>query len=182
MKTEPIIESGMEFGGFETSELFHIEKSQIYKKFAGGIKTVEFILKYNENCIFFLEAKESCPNADNRMESEEKNRKFEEYYSSITNKFIDSLQVYLAAILGRCEDASEIGSKLKGIKSLKGVELKFVLVIKNAVDMEWLAGPTAELNNRLLKIIKIWGAKVVVLNEELAIKYKLISRNNRLHG
>ena len=174
MKTEPIIESGMEFGGFETSELFHIETSQIYNKRKGVIKTVEFILKYNESSILFLEAKKSCPNADNRMESEEKTKKFEDYYSSITEKFIDSLQVYLAAILGRCEDDSEIGSKLKCIRSLKDIELKFVLVIKNAVDIGWLAGPTAELNNRLLKVIKIWNAKVIVLNEELAIKYNLI--------
>ena len=47
--------------------------------------------KFDENSIVFLEAKKSCSNAANRYESEEKEQKFEEYYSSITEKFIASL-------------------------------------------------------------------------------------------
>ena len=42
--------------------LFHIEESRIISKILDtGIKTVEFILKYSENSIVFLEAKKSCP-------------------------------------------------------------------------------------------------------------------------
>ena len=73
----------MNFGKFNETDLFHIENSKIYKDLGSGIKTVEFVLKYDENSIVFLEAKKSCPNAANRYESEEKEEKFEEYYSCL---------------------------------------------------------------------------------------------------
>ena len=91
----------MNFGKYDEKDLFHIETSEIYKKLGDGIPTVEFILKYNGNNIVFLEAKKSCPNVANRYESKEKELKFEEYYGSITEKFISSLQIYLAAIMNR---------------------------------------------------------------------------------
>ena len=72
----------MNFGKFDETDLFHIENSKIYKDLGLRIKTVEFILKYDENSIVFLEAKKSCPNVANRYEAEEKEQKFEEYYSS----------------------------------------------------------------------------------------------------
>lgn len=164
----------MNFGKFDESELFHIEDSNIYQNLGSGIKTVEFILRQNENSIIFLEAKKSCPNAANRHESEKKEEKFEEYYSSISEKFVESLQIYLAAILDRFQDVSEIGDNLKSVCSLKDIQLKFILVIKNAADVAWLAGPRAELENRLSQIRKIWDVKIVVLNEELAGKYNLL--------
>lgn len=70
-----ITESEMNFGKFDETNLFHIENSKIYKDLGLGIKTVEFILKYDENSIVFLEAKKSCPNVANRYESEEKEQK-----------------------------------------------------------------------------------------------------------
>lgn len=103
-----ITESGMNFGKFDESDLFYIEGSKIYKALGSGIKTVEFILKYDENSILFLEAKRSCPNAENRYESEEKEQKFEEYYCSVTEKFIASLQIYLSVILDKYQDTSEV--------------------------------------------------------------------------
>ena len=54
------------------------------------------------------------------------------------------------------------------------MELKFVLVIKDAADEEWLAGPRQELNLRLRRMQKIWKIKVLVLNESLAQKYRLV--------
>ena len=163
----------MSFGEFDERDLFHIENSKIYKALGSGIKTVEFILKYDENSIVFLEAKKSCPNAANRYESEEKEQKFEEYYSSITEKFIASLQIYLATILEKFHNTEELGDKLKTINSMKDIQLKFILVIKNVEDITWLAGPLAELRARLLQMRKIWGVEVAVLNEALAGEYKL---------
>ena len=107
-----ITESEMDFGPFDEKNLFHIEESRIYKDLGTGIKTVEFILKYSENSIVFLEAKTRCPNAANRDESEEKEDKFEEYYSSVTEKFVASLQIYLASVLHRYQDTSEVGEAL----------------------------------------------------------------------
>lgn len=169
-----IPESEMNFGPFEETALFQIEKSRIYKDRGTGIKTVEFILRYEKDSIVFLEAKKSCPNAANRYESEEKEEKFEEYYASITEKFIASLQIYLAAILDKYDNTSEVGTKLQNVRSLREIQLKFILVIKNAEDITWLAGSLAELKARLFQIRKIWGVEVAVLNEELARQYKLI--------
>ena len=168
-----ITESEMNFGKFDETDLFHIENSKIYKALGSGIKTVEFVLKYDEYSIVFLEAKKSCPNVANRYESKEKELKFEEYYGSITEKFISSLQIYLAAIMNRYQDTSEIGDNLRSVSNMKDVKLKFILVVKNAEDITWLAGPLAELRARLLKVRKIWGVEVVVLNEELAGEYNL---------
>ena len=120
-----------------------------------------------------MEAKKSCPNAANRYESEEKEQKFEEYYSSITEKFIASLQIYLATILDKFQNTEEVGDKLRTVNSMKDIQLKFILVVKNAEDITWLAGPLTELKARLLQIRKIWGVKIAVLNEELAGEYKL---------
>ena len=168
-----ITESEMNIGKFDEADVFHIEDSKIYNNLGSGIKTVEFILKYDENSIVFLEAKKSCPNAANRHESEEKEQKFEEYYSSITEKFIASLQIYLAAILDKYQDVSEVGDRLRNVDSMKNIQLKFILVIKNVEDITWLAGPLAELKARLLQLRKIWGVEVAVLNEELAREYSL---------
>ena len=163
----------MNFGKFDETDLFHIENSKIYKALGSGIKTVEFVLKYDENSIVFLEAKKSCPNAGNRSESQEKEQKYEEYYSSITEKFIASLQIYLAAILDKFQNSEEVGDRLRTVNSMKDIQLKFILVVKNAEDITWLAGPLAELKARLLQIRKIWGVEIAVLNEELAGEYKL---------
>ncbi len=168
-----ITESEMNFGKFDEEGLFHIEDSKIYKDLGDGIRTVEFILKWKKNEILFLEAKTTCPNAANRYESEEKQQKFEEYYSEITEKFIDSLQMYLAAIMGRYQNLAEIGTELRSVDSMKEIRLNFILVVKNAKDITWLAGPLAELKARLLQVRKICGVEMVVLNEELAREYKL---------
>lgn len=164
----------MSFGKYDETDLFHIEDSRIYKNLGSGIKTVEFILSYKEHSIVFLEAKKSCPNAANRHETEEKEYKFEEYYSSITEKFVSSLQIYLASILNKYPDNSEIGDRLRTKDNLKNTQLKFILVVKNAKDIAWLAGPLEELNRRLFQFRKIWDIKIAVLNEELAGEYGLI--------
>ena len=168
-----ITESDMNFGEFQEDDLFHIENSQIYKELGSGVQTVEFVLRYDKNSIVFLEAKKSCPNAANRLESKDKEKKFEDYYSSVTEKFIASLQIYLAAILNRYGETSEIGDRLWLSHQMKNMQLKFILVVKNAEDVAWLAGPLAELKARLLQVRKIWKVEVAVLNEELAKKQKL---------
>ena len=52
-----ITESEMNFGKFDELNLFHIEDSKIYKDLGSGIKTVEFILKYDANSIVFFGGK-----------------------------------------------------------------------------------------------------------------------------
>ena len=84
------------------------------------------------------------------------------------------MQIYLALILGKFQNLEEVGDNLKQINNMKDIQLKFILVIKNAEDITWLAGPLAELKARLLQIRKIWDVKIVVLNKELAREYRLI--------
>lgn len=88
--------------------------------------------------------------------------------------FTDSLQVYMAAVLKRYREVSEIGDNLKKIKDYHKRGICFILVIKDA-DIKWLAGPKAILERRLLSLRKIWGIEISVLNYELAKQYKLIS-------
>lgn len=168
-----IQESKMNFGPFDEKNLFHIEESQIYKELGDGIKTVEFIVKNGRDDIVFLEAKESCPNVSNRYESEEKEKKFEEYYISITDKFVESLQIFLSVLMDKHENISEVGMELSHIHSMRNIKMKFILVVRKAKDIAWLAGPLAELKARLRYIRKIWNIDIIVLNEELAKKNKL---------
>ena len=168
-------ESEMNFGNFDEKNLFEIENSNLLKTLGEGIKTVEFILLRSNKNIVFLEAKKTCPNEKNMYETSQKEIKFEQYYSSIVEKFTDSLQVYLATIFNRYDiHTDEIGENLIKTESFYAKEIIFVLVIKEA-DTAWLAGPKAILENRLLSLRKIWGIKILVLNYELAKKHNLIS-------
>lgn len=88
----------MNFGKFDETNLFHIENSKIYKDLGLGIKTVEFIPKYNENSIVFLEAKKSCPNVANRYESEEKEQKSADYIPCVNSSFMIPIGDFLYII------------------------------------------------------------------------------------
>lgn len=101
MIAEPIRESGITFGFFEEDCLFKIEHSDVHQKAGEGIKSVEFIYLSPRENLLFVEAKSSCPNAANREESEEKKRKYEEFFKDVTDKFIDSINMFAATILGR---------------------------------------------------------------------------------
>ena len=56
-----IQESEMSFGEFQEENLFHIEKSKIYKNLGDGIKTVEFILRYDEKALYFWKLRKAVP-------------------------------------------------------------------------------------------------------------------------
>lgn len=43
--------------------------------------------------------------------------------------------------MNRYQDTSEIGDNLRSVSNMKDVKLKFILVVKNAEDITWLAGP-----------------------------------------
>lgn len=170
-------ESGVNFGPYEESDLFYIEMSDLYRSLGAGIKTTEFVLRANESgmAILFVEAKTNAPNPDHKDDSDEKQRKFEEFYTEVPEKFVDSLGIYTAALLNRYSDCSEIGKNLK-MPDLADKKITFVLVVTNpAAQIEWLAPIKAVLENRLRRWMKIWSIDVVVFNQELARQYKLIS-------
>ncbi len=97
------------FGGFDEKRLFVIEHSDVHKKAGEGIKTVEFIYLTNHDDLLFVEAKKSCPNAMNKDETAEKHRKYEEYFSDVTDKFVDSIEMFATTALGRNNECGGIG-------------------------------------------------------------------------
>ena len=174
MKT--VEESGVIFGEFEEEQLFVIEYSDVHKKAGEGIKTVEFVYLTKNDNLLFVEAKKSCPNAANRYEDANKEIKYEEYYSEITDKFIDSINMYAATALGRYNDCTSVGKKLRNKDSYEKTKLRFILVITNAED-DWLMGPKAELEERLLRYRKIWKADILVLNRQTAKDFGLVKED-----
>lgn len=170
-----LVESCMQFGDYNNQDFFAIENSKLHQSVGEGIKTVEFVLLKKKKHLLFVEAKTTCPNTANRDESIEKRNKFEEYYQDISDKFADSFQMFLSTVLNKSDIKDGIGENLIIDKDYSNKEICFVLVIKNADDISWLAGPKAELEGRLKKLCKIWKSKVIVLNHELAVEYGLVN-------
>lgn len=160
-----IEESGMKFGPFECSHVFHIEKSKLYKNLH-NIKTVEFILE-NNNKLQFIEAKSSSPKPvpDNLV-------RFEEFIDEISQKFLHSLNLYYTGVLGRHASANDLPDPMKKINHQQ-VSIKFILVIKNHQD-EWLLPIKDALEKKMNSISSIWESQVAVINAKTAQKYKLV--------
>ena len=171
-----IKESGMAFGDYDDKNLFKIENSSIHKLAGSNIKSVEFIL-LNEHTkvkkVIILEAKRNCPNEIVKDTSEEKQKNYEKYFSDITAKFSDSINMFAAAMLNRYPDKSEIGEELCRTVPDEKYKMLLVLVIASAEE-SWLQGPRAELERRLLKMRKIWECDVLVMNREIAQQKKLL--------
>jgi len=172
-----ITESGVDFGPIQEENLFHIEKSQIYHSLGDGLKTVEFVFLRNDGKhIILLEAKKTCPNEKNRNESEEKRLKYEEYFAEIVQKVEDSINVFITAILGRHLPKDNLGSNFYKKLHMESAKMRFFLVITASnVQEDWLPGPKAELERRLLSLRKIWKLDIVVMNREIARKKGLIA-------
>lgn len=129
MKSIP--ESGVVFGPYDEKDLFYIEKSNLYESLGTGLKTVEFIRR-TKTGVLFVEAKTNAPNPENKDSSEEKREKFEEFYTDVPDKFVDSLGIYTAAILKRYGNTSEIGENLSFV-DLKDRKLTFATVYKGNI-------------------------------------------------
>lgn len=167
-----IEESGVKFGGFDEECLFWIERSDIYKQMGEGIKTVEFIHLTEEENVLFVEAKTSCPNVANKNDNEDKQKKYEEYYADVADKFIDSVNMFATTVLGRNGHSGDVGENILQKNTYAKNKIKFVLVVAGAEE-SWLGGPKAELELRLLRFRKIWKAEVVVLNKRMAVEFGL---------
>lgn len=160
-----IEESGMKFGPFPDSHVFWIEKSELYKS-VHNIKTVEFILE-NNNKLQFIEAKSSSPKP-----VPENTVSFEQFIDEISQKFLHSLNLYYAGVLGRHGSANDVPAFMKKIDHQQ-VSIKFILVIKNHQN-EWLMPIKDALEKKMSSISSIWESQVAVINAKTAQKYKLI--------
>lgn len=163
-----IIESGMLFE-FPESELFQIEKSELYNKIANnGIKTVEFVIRLNENKLGFIEAKSSSPRPGSGV-----NEPFEKFIDEICDKFMHSFHLYLSAILGRHQEHNMSNSLVE--MDASKIQFDFFLIIKGH-EIEWLLPIKDAFEKSLLFHRKIWNSNVIVLNEQIAMKRNLITR------
>ncbi|UZT05436.1 MULTISPECIES: hypothetical protein [Clostridium] len=162
-----INESNMIFGDFEEDRVFQIENSKLHKNIGNGIKVVEFILLSKENELSFIEAKSSSPKPvkDNII-------RFNEFINEISDKFIHSFNLYYSAILQRCKECEELNPSFMNLDNSQ-INFKFILVIKGH-RTEWLMPLSDALKESIAYHNTIWKSQVVVFNDELAKKYKLI--------
>lgn len=167
-----IHESDMIFR-FPEEVLFHIEQSEAYKHTQDHMRMSELIYykKEEENqCIISLEAKKTAPNPNSEKVKNPK-KKFQDYISEICEKFLNSLDLFFHMVL---RNDSEIPSGFDDIQ-YERVRFLFVLVIKNQ-KKEWLGAVSETLNQELqsyIRVHNIWKAKVIVINEEIAIAKRL---------
>lgn len=164
-----IKESGMTFGPFDDSYVFWVENSKLYQKVKQcKVKTVEFIL-VNGHKLRFIEAKSSAPKPtfDNTT-------KFDDFIDQIFLKFLHSINLYYAGILGRCEASNDIPDKIKALDNRR-ISIKFVLVIKGH-EIEWLSPIKEALTKKMVPISAIWNSDVAVINDDMALRYGLINK------
>lgn len=83
--------------------------------------------------------------------------------------------MFSALKLGKYDYDEQVGQLIRDTNNFKQTTFVFMLVIRNAKD-EWLGGPKAELEQRLLKTNRIWKSKVLVLNSALAEKYGFVKK------
>ena len=167
MKT--IVESGISFGLFEDDKVFHIEKSDLYRRMnkgsVSGVKSAEFVCSIEKNRIFLVEAKPSSPHIDN-------NEKLYPWIDDIANKFIHSLSLYSAVCLGMHGDKkNEIP---KGLLKMHNsfITLNCILVIKGHKE-EWCLKIQDLLRDRMKLHRKIWNFEVIAINEHRVVKLHL---------
>ncbi len=114
-------ESGMNFV-FEPGKMYSIEEDTFNNRITSkcGAKICDFIV-YKDNKLHFVEAKSSAPRDKEELYS---------YTEEISQKFYDSLLVYIGVLFDRKNTASNnISPQMKNRKYLAGT-IKFVLVIK----------------------------------------------------
>jgi len=95
---------------------------------------------------------------------------FREYINDIREKFENSLDLYVNMAL-----KGEVPDLFKNI-DYRNLEIIFILVIKEQ-KKEWLGNVKDAMEMAVRSVIrtnKIWKCKVIVINEEIAKKRKLI--------
>lgn len=76
--------------------------------------------------------------------------------------------------MGRFEDVDEIGDNIRK-KDLKCVKFVFVIVVTNPqADFTWLPQPKAKMEERLLKLRKVWNIDVLFMNQSMALDKEII--------
>jgi hypothetical protein len=172
MTKEPILESGMRFGGYPERHCFHIEKSDLYQKNREDVKIAEFLLyrgiKNDQPIVWIIEAKSSSPKVGNQPN-------FDNFIQEIQEKFFNTLLLYISIKLKRHNIPSQFSNIFQDI-DLKKTSFCFILIIKGHQEA-WLPPLQDALKKALKPLTKIWNLSptaVVVLNDTLAQERGLI--------
>lgn len=144
-----------------------------------GIKCCEFLLLKNKK-LYFIEAKENCPNQIAAKTSEEKRQKYQQYVHDIAEKMQHSLAMYANILLGQYDGAAVPEQMRRNLLADK--EIRLVLVVKNA-EKAWLVPLKEVLEKQLRNDLKIWKIKsFVVINEETAYQKHFIAQISANHN
>lgn len=164
MKT--FMESGMTFGPFQESQVFGIEQSRMLSR-CQGIKSVEFIYHKKKYVLMFIEAKSSSPiKRSGNMEN------YERFLEEITQKFVDSFELYVAGLLKRKSGYDEISTELMNADYEK-MKFVFALVIHGHEEM-WLPPLAEDLKRKMKRFQEIWKNELIVMNEKMAKEENLV--------
>lgn len=165
-----VTESEMKFGPYNEESFIYIEKHPRYERIQQDMKMSELIY-YNEDKkqLISLEAKKSAPNPHS-TERENPMERFREFIDEICEKFQNSLDLYTRLALEK--DTPKGFFKI----DYKETEIVFILVIKNH-KKEWLGEVKDAIEmsvRRIHRLNKIWKCRVLVLNEEMALRNNLM--------
>jgi len=154
----------MRFGDFNADDVYIIERHRFGGKRDQHVKTIEFILKQN-NDLVLLEAKPKTSR---------------EYFVQTCDKMFDSLNKYFSFASKRNEDKKFVGF---ASEAMSEANFKFFLIVKR-LDIEYAEQANDSfgkaLEERFSKsYINIWDLLIpqnaVVLSYESAKKAKLVS-------
>ena len=162
------VESGMIFGPFPDEKIFRIEQSRMQQA-CTGVKTVEFIWHRKKNVLCFVEAKSSSP-----INPTQKKDDAPSFSEEIYTKYRDSVELFMVGLLERRAGHDEIPFDIKNA-NFKKIQFKFVLILKGHEREDLLAALQMDLERRLSALKSIWGAQILVLNEQMAREEHYIS-------
>lgn len=164
-------ESEMEFE-LQEDRSCNLERSLLYQSLnRHAVSAVECVVVYDfhgKERITLIEARKSAPNPcrSGNMENLDK------YIGNLRRKYEHSIQICYAALHGRVQNGLPMGNKL--VQALKCPQkILFLLIVKTLKD-EWCKDIQDALQKELQHLRHIWQANVVVINETLAKRYRLI--------
>ena len=162
------VESDMTFGPFRDETVFLIEKSRMLRA-CTGVMTVEFIWHRKKNVLCFVEAKSSSP-INHKGNEEEYNT----FLQEISTKFSHSIDLFLSGLLERRTGHDEIHPRIKSA-NYKQIQFKFILILKGHEREDLLKGLEKDLEDRMTALRSMWGAQLLVLNEQMAKELHFIA-------
>ncbi|MBD0314011.1 MAG: hypothetical protein ICV86_14465, partial [Microcoleus sp. T3-bin5] len=145
--------------------------SETYQKIKEGVKIAEFLLLHSQDdsIVWIVEAKQSSPRPETQPN-------FDDFLLEIQEKLTNALTLSVATCLKRHSTYEELPNSFQTL-DLEKASFRLILVIKGHQEAS-LPPLQDALKKALNPTIKTWNlsaTSVVVLNDTMARKHKLIS-------